>query len=224
MGGFQWFLGLYTNGGAIDISSLASLAFTVRSYAAFASFKRTSVTRQPAAHSSPDSNDSRGYLSIYLFLDIDNLPKRRSIHLCYRLLITNQRDSAQSVCKGAWSLGAGLLCPLAELLCRISCDVPDQGRTGLGRPQGHRGSQDHGGEWLHRATVPFSYYRGGSFQHACPVECVMHVRYWWHTKRLHGGPVSAPCTPFLTCLQLPLSARSHSLATWACPVALTSFN
>eukprot|EP01094_Clydonella_sp_ATCC50884_P004740 TRINITY_DN1375_c0_g4_i1.p1 TRINITY_DN1375_c0_g4~~TRINITY_DN1375_c0_g4_i1.p1 ORF type:complete len:114 (-),score=33.80 TRINITY_DN1375_c0_g4_i1:64-405(-) len=60
MSGFQWFMGLYTNG---------------------------------------DDADSRGYLSIYLFLDVDALPKRRSVHLNYRLSIPNLRNPSQSLSK-----------------------------------------------------------------------------------------------------------------------------
>ncbi|EGG16392.1 RGS-containing protein kinase RCK1 [Cavenderia fasciculata] len=60
LGGFQWFLGFYTDG---------------------------------------DSADSKGYISIYLFLDTHQIPKGKSLALEYYLKFFNHRDPSQSVKK-----------------------------------------------------------------------------------------------------------------------------
>ncbi|EFA80504.1 RGS-containing protein kinase [Heterostelium album PN500] len=60
IGGFQWFIGFYTDG---------------------------------------DSNDSKGYISIYLFLDTNQIPKGKSLTLEYYLKFFNQRDQTLSVKK-----------------------------------------------------------------------------------------------------------------------------
>ncbi|GAM23650.1 hypothetical protein SAMD00019534_068250 [Acytostelium subglobosum LB1] len=60
IGGFQWFIGFYTDG---------------------------------------DSIDSKGYISIYLFLDTNQVPKGKSLTLEYYLKFFNQRDPSQSVKK-----------------------------------------------------------------------------------------------------------------------------
>lgn len=44
-----------------------------------------------------DNNESKGYISIYLFLDTSDIPKGRSINTEFSLKFNNQRDSAQSL-------------------------------------------------------------------------------------------------------------------------------
>jgi len=46
-----------------------------------------------------DNEESRGYFSIYLFLDVNHMPKGKSVTLEYFLTFTNHRDANETVKK-----------------------------------------------------------------------------------------------------------------------------
>lgn len=47
-----------------------------------------------------DNEDSRGYISVYLFLDVANIPKGKSVTIEFSMKFINHKDSAESVKKG----------------------------------------------------------------------------------------------------------------------------
>jgi hypothetical protein len=47
-----------------------------------------------------DTPDSRGFLSIYLFVDLNNLPKNKHISVDFEILIVNPTNSNNTFRKG----------------------------------------------------------------------------------------------------------------------------
>jgi hypothetical protein len=47
-----------------------------------------------------DNEDSRGYISVYLFLDVANVPKGKSVTIEFSMKFINHKDSGESVKKG----------------------------------------------------------------------------------------------------------------------------
>lgn len=96
--GFDWFLGLYSNG---------------------------------------DNNESAGFISLYLFLDITTAPKNKSIILSYSLMITNHKDARASFKKGtveSSAYGDERSAPLTRRCCAVDyrAQFPIKGGQGWG--------------------------------------------------------------------------------------------
>jgi len=47
-----------------------------------------------------DNEESRGYFSIYLFLDVNHMPKGKTVTIEYFLTFVNHKDSDETVKKG----------------------------------------------------------------------------------------------------------------------------
>jgi hypothetical protein len=49
-----------------------------------------------------DNDESRGYFSIYLFLDVNHMPKGKAVTIEYFLTFINHKDSDETVKKGSF--------------------------------------------------------------------------------------------------------------------------
>jgi hypothetical protein len=62
-----------------------------------------------------DNDESRGYFSIYLFLDVNHMPKGKAVTIEYFLTFINHKDPDETVKKG--TLAADSKKSLARALC-----------------------------------------------------------------------------------------------------------
>lgn len=106
-----------------------------------------------------DNDESRGYFSIYLFLDVNHMPKGKAVTIEYFLTFINHKDPDETVKKGTLAAGSKRVWPEPSAdttlhPTRVQDHVPDQGRAGVGRSEGGAGLQDIRRERLPQARHP----------------------------------------------------------------------
>lgn len=58
------------------------------------------ISRFIGLYTDGDNDESRGYVSVYLFMDVNNLPKGKNVTVEFVLKFVNYKDPMESVKKG----------------------------------------------------------------------------------------------------------------------------